>query len=57
MGMHLGIGITIGFAYVLLGKMGMAFGVNGVLSPVWGAWIPNILYALMAIVFLAKAPK
>ena len=57
MGMHLGFGITIAFTYVLLSKIGMAFGVNGVMSHVWAAWIPNVIYAVMAVILLAKAPK
>ena len=57
MGMHLGFGITIAFAYVLFVQIGKAFGVNGVVPTALAAWSPNILYALLAIYFLAKAPK
>ena len=57
MGMHLGFGIAIAFSYVLLGQVGKALGVNGVIAPALAAWIPNIIYTLMAFYFLAKAPK
>ena len=57
MGMHLGFGIAIAFSYVLFTQIGKAFGVNGVLAPAWAAWIPNSIFALLAIYFLAKAPK
>lgn len=57
MGMHLGFGITIAFAYVLFGQIGKALGVNGVVAPVLAAWIPNFIYSGMAIYFLLKAPK
>ncbi len=57
MGMHLGFGITIAFAYVLFGQIGKALGVNGVVAPVLAAWIPNFLYMGLAIYFLLKAPK
>ncbi len=57
MGMHLGFGITIAFSYVLIGQIAKAFGVNGVVSPALAAWIPNFIYAIMAAVLLAKAPK
>lgn len=57
MGMHLGFGITIAFTYVLLGQIGKAFGVNGVMSPALAAWIPNAIYAVLAVVLLARAPK
>lgn len=57
MGMHLGFGIAIAFAYVLIGQIGKALGVNGVVSPVLAAWIPNMIYMLLAAYCLAKAPK
>ena len=57
MGMHLGFGIAIAFSYVLFAQIGKAFGVNGVLAPSLSAWIPNFLFALLAVYFLAKAPK
>lgn len=57
MGMHLGLGITIAFSYVLFDKIAMAFGVNGVLPPVLAAWIPNFIFMAVAVYFLAKAPK
>lgn len=57
MGMHLGLGITIAFSYVLFAKIGMAFGVSGVTSPALAAWIPNFLFMGLAVFFLARAPK
>lgn len=57
MGMHLGFGITIAFAYVLFSQIGKALGVNGVVAPMLAAWIPNFIYMGMAIYFLLKAPK
>lgn len=57
MGMHLGLGIAIAFSYIFLAKVAMAFGVNSSMSPALAAWSPNILYCLLAVVLLAKAPK
>lgn len=57
MGMHLGFGIAIAFSYVLLTQIGKALGVNGVVAPALAAWIPNFIYIVLAIYFLAKAPK
>ena len=57
MGMHLGLGITIAFSYILFVKVAMAFGINSSVSPGLAAWIPNILYCALAVFFLAKAPK
>ena len=57
MGMHLGFGIAIAFTYVLFTQIAKAFGVNGVVPPAIAAWIPNAIFFIMAVYFLAKAPK
>ena len=57
MGMHLGLGITIAFSYILFAKIAMAFGISGGASPMLAAWIPNILFTGLAVFFLARAPK
>ena len=57
MGMHLGFGITFAFTYVLFEKIAKAFGINGVVSPAFAAWIPNIIYLFVALYFLKKAQK
>lgn len=57
MGMHLGFGIAVAFLYVLLGQVGKAFGVNGVMEPAIAAWVPNIIYAVLAVFLLVRAPK
>jgi lipopolysaccharide export system permease protein len=56
-GMHLGMGIAIAFTFILLLQVTSVFAVFGNL-PAWIAlWIPNILYAIVAIVLLRMAPK
>lgn len=57
MGMHLGLGITIAFTYILFAKVAMAFGVNGGIKPALAAWIPNLIFLLVAAILLKKAPK
>lgn len=57
MGMHLGLGITIAFSYILFAKVAMAFGVNGGVSPALAAWTPNLLFMGLAAFFIIKAPK
>lgn len=57
MGMHLGFGIAIAFSYILFAQIGKALGVNGVVAPAIAAWIPNAIFLIIAIYFLAKAPK
>lgn len=56
-GMHLGLGIAIAFSYILFMQVSKVFALFGGLSPALAAWIPNILYCLLGIYFLVKAPK
>ena len=57
MGMHLGLGITLAFSYILFVKVAMAFGINGGVSPAFAAWLPNLLFCVLTAFFLAKVPK
>ncbi len=56
-GLHIGIGITLCFSYILFGKFAEEFAKGGVLPPAISVWIPNILYAFIAIYLYKKAPK
>ena len=57
MGINLGIGITITFAYILFLEFFRVFAISGVISPFFAGWLPNIIFATIGIYFLAKAPK
>ena len=56
-GMHLGIGITIAFAYILFMQVSKSFAISGSLSPFLAAWIPNFIFCILGIYLLKKAPK
>ena len=56
-GMHLGLGIALTFSYILFMQISTVFSTYGDLSPAIGAWIPNIIYTLIAIYLLITAPK
>ena len=47
MGLHLGIGITLAFAYILMMQVTTVFSTQGNLSPAWGAWIPNFFFFII----------
>ena len=57
MGLNLGIGITITVAYILFMEFFRVFAVSGIISPFLAGWLPNIIFAIIGIYFLAKAPK
>ncbi|MEQ8907991.1 MAG: LptF/LptG family permease [Vicingaceae bacterium] len=56
-GMHLGFGLLISFTYILFMKVTQTFSTNGGLDPLIAMWIPNILFGVLAIYLLKKAPK
>ncbi len=56
-GMHLGIGIGIAFSYILFMQVSKTFAISGSLSPALAAWIPNIIFCVLGIFLVKKAPK
>jgi lipopolysaccharide export system permease protein len=56
-GLHLGAGLLISFAYILFMQISTTFATNGDLSPVIAVWIPNLLFASLGMYLLKKAPK
>jgi len=56
-GMHLGLGIGISFAYVLFMQLSTVFATYGNLSPEVSAWIPNFIFLLLGLYLLRVAPK
>ena len=57
MGLNLGLGLGLSFSYILFQTVSSTFAINGNMPPVIAVWIPNILYAAIAVVLYAKAPK
>jgi lipopolysaccharide export system permease protein len=56
-GAQLGAGIGLSFCYVLFQKISETFAINGSLPPIIAEWIPNILFAAIALVLVRFAPK
>ncbi len=56
-GMHLGLGIAITFAYILFMQISTVFATLGSLSPNVAAWIPNIIFTILGLILLKLAPK
>ena len=57
MGLHLGVGLALSFSYILFQTIASTFAVNGNMPPAIAVWIPNILYAFIALYLYQKAPK
>ncbi len=56
-GLHIGIGITLCFTYILLARFAQEFAKGGVMPPLAAVWIPNILFAIIAVYLYRQAPK
>lgn len=56
-GLHIGIGIGLCFSYILFSKFAEEFAKGGVLPASLSVWLPNILFAAIAIYLYKKAPK
>lgn len=57
MGLYLGIGLALSFAYILLQTISSTFAINANTPPMLAAWIPNILYFFIAYYCYRKAPN
>ncbi len=57
MGMYLGIGLALSFAYIMLQTISATFAVNAGMPPMLSAWIPNILFAVVAYGCYRHAPN
>jgi len=56
-GMHLGLGILITFTFILFTRISNVFATFGDLSPIFAAWIPNIIFGILGLFLVWKAPK
>jgi len=57
MGMHIGMGIALCFSYLMLGRVFEQIAISGSIAPWIGVWLPNIVFAIIAVIVYQKAPK
>jgi lipopolysaccharide export system permease protein len=57
MGMHLGLGISLCFGYIMLGRIFEQVALGGTLPPWFAVWLPNLIFAVIAIFVYNKAQK
>jgi lipopolysaccharide export system permease protein len=55
--MQIGIGLGLTFSYILFMQFASQFSLKGDLNPALAMWIPNIIYACIALVVYRFAPK
>ena len=56
-GWNLGLGIGLAFTYILFMRFSQMFVYAGTLSATVALWLPNFIFAIIAIVLYKKAPK
>ena len=57
MGLNLGVGTGLSFAYVLFSRISATFAISGLVSPMVAVWIPNMLYVFITIYVYRRAPR
>lgn len=57
MGINLGVGLLLSVSYILFLTISSTFAVSGLVSPFIAAWIPNIIFILIAAIVYRKAPN
>lgn len=56
-GFHLGLGLALTFLYILFMQISAVFGAFGNVPPYLAVWIPNIVFAIIAVIQIRLAPK
>ena len=57
MGMYLGIGLALSFAYIMMQTVSATFAINADFPPMLAAWVPNIIFAIIAFFCYRHAPS
>ena len=57
MGLSLGIGLALSFTYIMLQTVSSTFAINANTPPMLAAWIPNIVFIIVAYFCYKKAPN
>jgi lipopolysaccharide export system permease protein len=57
MGIALGIGIILSLLYILFQTFSKTFAVNLNMHPAFAAWLPNLVFSVIAFILYKKAPR
>ena len=57
MGLYLGIGLALSFGYIMLQTVSATFAIKDNTPPILAAWIPNIIFAIVAYFCYRHAPS
>ena len=57
MGGNLAFGISVSMLYILFDKIFGVMVIKAGFNPFWAAWIPNILFGILAVYLVMRAKK
>jgi lipopolysaccharide export system permease protein len=57
MGIYIVSGLALSGIFIMMQQFSTVFATKGNLEPVYGAWIPNIIFGCIALILLWRAPK
>lgn len=57
MGMYLGLGLMLSFLYIMLQTVSASFAINAGAPPMLAAWMPNLIFAVVAWFCYRNAPN
>lgn len=57
MGFSLGLGLGLSFTYILFQTVSTAFATKGGMPPMFAAWIPNIIFSIVAFYLYRRTPR
>ena len=56
-GAHIAIGVVLSMTYILFSRISVVFATKGSFTPLLAAWLPNIVFGLLAIYLYRKASQ
>ena len=56
-GINIGIGVGLSFSYIMFMQVANTFATSGSVPVFLAVWFPNILYGILSIVLIIRAPK
>jgi len=56
-GLQLGVGVGLCFAYIMLIRFALTFAIKGNMPPMLAAWTPNLIFMAIALYLYRVAPK
>ena len=57
LGLHILLGFFLSATFIVFTRFSTTFSTNGDLPPILGVWIPNVVFGIVAVYLLFRAPK